>query len=157
MSNGMKKTTKQTGFITLITVIIVGAIIATTAVYLFVTGISSSKYSQGVAAGNNAKAAAAACAELALAAIQANPNLATPSNGSSTLDSPSNTSCSYTISGTGPNLTITANGTVLGRQTDLPHEATGWAYRDDLRILIIGGKCDGEGMLEVVVPSSEGA
>lgn len=100
------------GFITLITVMIVGVIITTTAAFLLITGTSSSKYSQAVAGGNGAKAAVEACAELALASIQANPNLATPSSGNSTIDSASNTSCSYTITGTNPNLTITANGTV---------------------------------------------
>jgi len=33
----------------------------------------------------------------------------------------------------------------------LPHGATGWAVRSDLGLLVVGGKCDGQGRLEVLM------
>ncbi len=114
---------RATGYITLITVMIVGAIVSTAAVFLFVSGTGALKYSQGVEGGNSAKAAASACAELALAAIQSNPSLSTPTSGSSTLDSANNTGCSYTIIGNSPTLTISATGTV-DQNTDFVRKLT---------------------------------
>ncbi|MBI4034753.1 hypothetical protein HY380_02540 [Candidatus Saccharibacteria bacterium] len=100
------------GYITLITVVIVGTIVTTTAIFLLLTGSGSSLNSQAVASGSQAKAAAEACIDLGLGAIQANPSLNIPANGNDTIDAAGGTSCSYTISGSSPQLTINATGTV---------------------------------------------
>lgn len=108
----VKSGTAAGGYITLITVIIVGAIVATVAVFLLLTGVGSSKSSRGVESNASAKAAAAGCANLALAAIQANTSLTTPASGNQTLDPTSEETCNYQISGTSPNYTIVSTGTV---------------------------------------------
>lgn len=58
-----------------------------------------------------------------------------------------------TVGGFVPTATmaVSANGQELAKQADLPHGTTGWALREDLGIVVIGGKCDEQGRLEVVV------
>ncbi|MCE5239842.1 hypothetical protein LLH23_15350 [bacterium] len=46
---------------------------------------------------------------------------------------------------------VSAGGQALPGKDDLPHGATGWALRRDLGLLVVGGKCDAQGRLEVVV------
>jgi len=46
---------------------------------------------------------------------------------------------------------VSANGQPLGKQDDLAHGATGWALRADLGMLVVGGRCNGQGRLEVAV------
>ena len=71
----------NSGYIVLITVLILGIVMATIAVFLLLAGSNASITAQANDGGVDAKAAATGCAELALAAIQANPTLTTPSNG----------------------------------------------------------------------------
>ena len=106
------KTNQPRGYVTLITVIVVGAIAATIAIFLLLTGTGSSQASFGVASGVGARQAASACADLALGTIQANTALTTPANGNQTLDAAAKQTCTYTISGTSPNYTIVAVGQV---------------------------------------------
>jgi len=96
------------GFVVLITVLILGVVLTTIAIFLLLTGSNASISAQSVDGGVEAKSAATGCAELALLAIQANPSLATPSSGSSTLSSSEN--CTYNISGSTPKYTILAVG-----------------------------------------------
>lgn len=61
-----------------------------------------------------------------------------------------NETCYLTVVGLdAAGFTATANGQPLARQADLPHGSTGWTYREDTGILVIGGTCDGSGRLEV--------
>lgn len=103
---------KKPGYISLITVLVVSAVAATIALVILFAGVGSSKSSFGVTQAAQAKAAANACAELALGAIQANITLATPNSANYTIDSNTNTQCDYTITGTSPDYIIDATGTV---------------------------------------------
>lgn len=103
----------QSGYITLITVIAISAIGSLVALLLLFSGVSSGKTSFGAQQSAQAKAAADGCAELALAAIQANVVIATPTpTVTDTIDSTSKTTCSYVITGTSPNFVIDATGIV---------------------------------------------
>ena len=93
-------------------VIIVGVVVATIASFLLLGGVASLQTSRAVEGQSLSRAAANSCAELALAAIQANTSIITPSSGSSTLSSTTRQACTFIISGTTPNYTITAVGTM---------------------------------------------
>lgn len=96
------------GFITLISVLIVGAVGTAIAVSLILLGIGSSRTSFAVEQSNQAKALANACAEEALQQIRDS----TPYTGSGNL-SLGQGDCSYTVTSQGgQNRTITASGTV---------------------------------------------
>jgi len=112
------------GFVVLITVLILGIVLATVAVFLLLTGSNASITSLSVDGGVEARAAATGCAELALSGIQANPTLTTPSNGSQTLNAATAETCTYSISGSSPNYTITAVGTVKQPNTTIIHNVT---------------------------------
>ncbi len=103
---------KQNGFIALITVIIVGAVASAIALVILFAGVTSSKTSFSVTQSTQAKAAANGCAELALAVIQANTTVATPTTSNYTIDSNQKSQCSYTITGSSPNYSITSTGTI---------------------------------------------
>jgi hypothetical protein len=102
----------EDGYIVLISVLILGVIVSTIAAYLLISGASASVASQSVESGVIAKAASIGCAELALDAVQASPSLTTPNNSSATLNTTPNETCTYAISGTSPNYTISSVGTV---------------------------------------------
>ncbi len=104
----------QSGYITLITVIAVGVIGISVAVLLLFSGVTSGKTSLTVQQSAQAKSAADGCAELALAAIQANITLVTPVTANFTIDTTSKAVCSYTITGTSPDYVINTTGTVDG-------------------------------------------
>ena len=70
--------TKPNGYITLVTVIAVAAVGSLVALLILFSGVSSSKTSLSLQQSAQAKEAADGCAELALAAIQANIALSTP-------------------------------------------------------------------------------
>ncbi len=108
----MKKQAHQPGYIALITIVIIGAAGIMIALFLLFTALATSQTSFSVIQSDQAKGAANSCGELALAALQANPNLTTPANGNSTIDATTKAACSYSISGTSPNYTIVAVGTV---------------------------------------------
>lgn len=96
------------GFITLISVLIVGAIGTAIAVSLILLGLSSSRTSFAIEQSNQAKALANSCAEEALQQIRDS----TPYTGSGNLSFGQGT-CSYTVTSQGgQNRTITASGTV---------------------------------------------
>lgn len=96
------------GFITLISVLIVGAVGTVIAVSLILLGISSSRTSFALEQSNQAKALANACAEEALQQIRDS----TPYAGSDNL-SFGQGNCSYSVTSQGDqNRTITALGTV---------------------------------------------
>jgi hypothetical protein len=105
-------TSRPNGYITLITVIAVCAIGSAVAILLLFSGVSSGKTSLSVQQSSQATAAADGCAELALAAIQANIELTTPFSNNYTIDANSKAVCSYTITGTSPNYIINTTGTV---------------------------------------------
>lgn len=115
---------KKPGYISLITVLVVSAVAATVALVILFAGVGSSKSSFGVTQAAQAKAAANACAELALGAIQANITLTTPNSNSYTIDTNSKTQCDYTITGTSPNYTISATGTVDATGKNLRRRVT---------------------------------
>jgi hypothetical protein len=102
---------KYPGFMALITVIAVGAVGLIIAVVLLLSGIGTSKTSLSVFQSTQAQGAANACAELALGAIQANIAINTPASATFTLDSGLNINCSYTITGSSPNYSISSVGT----------------------------------------------
>jgi len=114
----------QSGYITLITVIAVGVIGASVAILLLFSGVSSGKTSLVVQQSAQAKAVADGCAELALAAIQANITLTTPITVNFTIDSTSKSVCSYTITGVSPNYVIDTTGTVDGSGKNIVRKET---------------------------------
>ena len=103
---------KPQGYVALMTLIIVGAVVGTIASFLLLSGVGSTLSSRGVESMTLAKSAATSCAELGLAAIQANTSIATPSTASFTLSATAKQTCSYTITGSTPNYTVTAMGQV---------------------------------------------
>ena len=102
----------QDGYVVLITVLILGAVVSVVAGLLLLTGQNASISSESVASNSGAKAAAIGCAQLALAAISANNSLATPATLNQTVNATTGQTCSYTITGAAPNFTIAATGTV---------------------------------------------
>ncbi len=115
---------KPNGYITLITVIGVAAIGTLVAILVLFSGVTSSKTSLGVQQSAQAKAAADGCAELGLAAIQANIAIATPTTSNNTVDATTKAACSYTITGTAPNYTISSTGTVDGSGKNVVRKVT---------------------------------
>ncbi len=103
---------RRNGFVALITVIVVGAVASAIALVILFAGVTSSKTSLSVTQATQAKAAANACAELALGVIQANTTIATPANYSYVVDNTTKSQCDYSITGTSPNYSITSIGTI---------------------------------------------
>jgi hypothetical protein len=96
------------GYITLISVLVVGAVGVAIALSLILLGVGSSRTSFAVEQSNQAKALANACAEEALQQIRDS----TPFTGSGNLTLGQGT-CSYTVTSQGgSNRTVTASGTV---------------------------------------------
>jgi len=119
----MKQEAKQPedGYIVLITILILGVVATTVALFLLITGTDAGLASAGVEAGAQARAGAYACAELALESIQSNTTLVTPSSNSSTIDSTTQTECTYNITGSSPNYSISAVGTVQASSDNYVH------------------------------------
>lgn len=98
----------QDGFITLISILVVGAVGVAITLSLILLGIGSSRTSFAVEQSNQAKSLANACAEEALQQIRDS----TPFTGTSSLTLGQGT-CTYTVTSQGvQNRTITASGTV---------------------------------------------
>jgi hypothetical protein len=114
----------EEGYIVLITILVIGIVATTVALFLLITGTDAGLASSGVESESQARGGALACAELALGAIQANTSLATPASGSSTLDSTTQETCSYTISGSSPNFDINSIGTVRASTDNFVHRVT---------------------------------
>jgi len=96
------------GYITLISVLVVGAVGVAIATSLILLGIGSSRSSFALEQSNQAKALANACAEEALQQIRDS----TPYTGTGNLSLGQGT-CTYTVTSQGgQNRTITASGTV---------------------------------------------
>lgn len=96
------------GYITLISVLVVGAVGVTITISLILLGLSSSRTSFAVEQSNQAKALANACAEEALQEIRDS----TPYTGSDNLTLGQG-NCTYTVTSQGgQDRTITATGTV---------------------------------------------
>ncbi|MBA3679122.1 hypothetical protein H0W80_02940 [Candidatus Saccharibacteria bacterium] len=100
------------GFISLLTVILVGAVASSVALIILFSGVTSSKTSFSVTQSAQAKAAANACAELALGVIQANITTPTPTTNSYTIDINTKAQCDYSITGVAPNYSVNSTGTV---------------------------------------------
>ncbi len=115
---------EQGGYVVLITVMILGAIVTVIVGFLLLTGQNASIASNSVVANANAKAAASGCAELALAAIVANTTTPTPASANQTLNATTGQSCSYSITGTTPSYTITTTGTVTQGTKTFVHRLT---------------------------------
>ena len=115
---------KQHGYIVLVTVLVLGAVSTVVVGLLLLSGRNASVASSGVVADTNTKAAASACAQLALGAIQANPNLALPTTANLTVNTATGQTCTYTISGVSPNLTIAVTGNVTQGSRTYVHRMT---------------------------------
>lgn len=99
---------KNEGFITLISVLVVGAVGVAVTLSLILLGLGSSRTSFAVEQSNQAKALANACAEEALEQIRDS----TPFTGTGNLTLGQGT-CAYTVTSQGgQNRTVTASGTV---------------------------------------------
>ncbi|OGI26057.1 MAG: hypothetical protein A3J76_05635 [Candidatus Moranbacteria bacterium RBG_13_45_13] len=99
---------QQKGFITLISVLVIGAVGVAIALSLLLLGVGNSRTSFAVEQSNQAKALANACAEEALQQIRES----VPFEGTGNLTLGQG-SCSYTVTKlTGQNRTIIASGTV---------------------------------------------
>lgn len=120
----MMNKNQEGGYIVLVTVLVLGAVVTIIVGFLLLTGQNASITSNGVVANANAKAAAAGCAELALGSIATNTNLATPVTVNQTLNPDNGQSCSYTITGTSPNFTIASTGTVTQGPKNYHHRLT---------------------------------
>lgn len=98
----------EKGYITLISVLVTGAIAVAISIALILSGVSASRTSLVLEQSGQAKALADACAESALLSVYASPSF----TGSGSL-SIGQGSCSYTVTNTGgQNNTITATGVV---------------------------------------------
>ena len=98
----------QEGYITLITVLIVGAIGSAVAISLVLMGISTSRSGLGIQQSTQARALTAACTDTALQEIRKITGFS--GSGSITIGQGA---CQYTVTRTGgQNRTITATGTV---------------------------------------------
>lgn len=96
------------GYITLISVLVVGAVGVAIATSLLMLGSASSRTSFALVQSSQARALASACAEEALQQIRAS----TPYTGTGGLSLGSG-SCSYTVTSQGgENRTVTASGTI---------------------------------------------
>ena len=96
------------GYITLVSVLVVGAVGVAIATSLILLGVGSSRTSFAIEQSNQAKGLANACAEEALEQIRDS----TPFTGTDNLTLGQGT-CSYTVTSQGgQNRTITASGTV---------------------------------------------
>lgn len=114
---------QEGGYIVLITILVLGAVVSIIAGFLLLTGQNASIASNSVVANTNAKAAANGCAQLALAAIVASPTSpVTP--GNQTVNSTTNTTCTYVITGNSPNFTVAATGTVTQGPRSYVHRLT---------------------------------
>jgi hypothetical protein len=103
----MKKMTRKKGYVTLISVLIVGAVGIAIAVSLILLGLGSSRNSLVLQQSIQAKALANSCAEEALQILVDSPSFS--GNGTLTID---NNACSYTVTPGGFDTTVTASGTV---------------------------------------------
>ena len=112
------------GYVVLITILLLGAVITVIVGFLLITGQNASISSNSVVANTNAKAAATGCAELALGAIQANPTIATPSTSTQTVNTTTGATCSYTITGTSPSYSVAASGTITQGPRSFVHRLT---------------------------------
>lgn len=115
----MKKQHNQDGYVVLITILVLGAMAIVVVGFLLLTGQNSNLASNSVAANTGNKAAASACAQLALAAISAQPSAPAPLSANQTVSS--NQTCSYTIGGSSPNFTINASGVVVQGRRSFTH------------------------------------
>lgn len=114
---------QEGGYIVLITILLLGAVVSVIAGFLLLTGQNASISSVSVVGNTNAKAAATGCAELALGAIQASPS-SPVTTGSQTLNSTTGATCTYTITGTSPNYSIAVTGTVTQGPRSYVHRMT---------------------------------
>jgi hypothetical protein len=121
MSNGIQQ--QEEGYIVLITILVMGAVLSIIAGFLLLTGQNASIASNSVVANANAKAAATGCAELALSAILANPT-SPVATLNQTVNSATSTTCTYAITGVSPNFTITTTGTVTQGPRSYVHRLT---------------------------------
>lgn len=118
-----KRIQQEDGYVVLITILVLGAVLSIIAGFLLLTGQNASIASNSVVANANAKAAATGCAELALSAILANPT-SPVATLNQTVNSTTNTTCTYAITGTSPNYTITTVGTVTQGPRSYVHRMT---------------------------------
>lgn len=115
---------EEGGYVVLITVLVLGAVVSVIVGFILLTGQNASIASNSVVANANAKAAASGCAQLALSAIAANTSLSTPVTANQTLNVATGQTCSYTISGTSPNFSITTIGSVTQGSKSYVHRLT---------------------------------
>jgi hypothetical protein len=102
-----KKINLQSGFVALLMVLIAGSIGISIAVSVVLSGLGTSKNSFALNRSDQAKGLADGCAERGLEAIRDNNNYTGTTNLAL-----GQGNCSYTVSGTNPNKTINATGTV---------------------------------------------
>ncbi|EKE15719.1 MAG: hypothetical protein ACD_11C00108G0013 [uncultured bacterium] len=98
---------KKRGFVTLLFVLIVGAVAVTVSTSLILLGLGFSQSSFILNQSGQAKALADACAERGLETVRENPSYVGTTNFSL-----GQGGCSYTVSGADPNKTVSATGTV---------------------------------------------
>ena len=103
----MMKTTFKKGYVTLLSVLIVGAVGIAVSVSLILLGIDSSRNSLVFQQSAQAKAMAGACAEEALQILSDLPSFS--GNGSLTIGE---NTCSYTVTPGGFDTAVTASGSV---------------------------------------------
>jgi hypothetical protein len=115
---------QEDGYVVLLTVLILGAVVTVIAGFLLLTGQNASISSVSVVGNTNAKAAATGCAELGLSAILANTSSPTPATANQTVNATTGATCTYTITGTSPNYTVSVTGTVSQGTRTFVHRMT---------------------------------
>lgn len=115
---------QEGGYVVLLTVLIMGAVVTVIAGFLLLTGQNASIASTSVVGNTNAKAATTGCAELGLSAILANTSSPTPATANHTLNATTGATCTYNITGTAPNYTISVTGTVTQGARTYVHRMT---------------------------------
>lgn len=95
------------GFVTLLFVLIVGAVALTVSTSIILLGLGFSQSSFVLNQSGQAKALVDACGERGLEMVRENPNYTGTTNFSL-----GQGTCSYTVSGTDPNKIVSASGTV---------------------------------------------
>jgi len=114
----------EDGYVVLITILVLGAVVTVIVGFLLLTGQNASIASTSVVANTNSKAAANACANLALSAIQANPSSPSPTTSTQTINATTGATCSYAITGSTPNYSIAVSGTITQASRTYVHRMT---------------------------------
>ena len=121
------KTVLKKGYVTLISTLIVGTVGLAIAISLLLLGLSSSRTSLVLQQADQAKALVNACAEDALELVSQSTSYS--GSGSQTI---SGNTCTYTVTKSGNNTSVSASGTVgtIVRKVSFTSDASGTSWQE---------------------------